>query len=274
MNKKLIRLTESDLHRNESYEDLEDMPEYRPQGDKYYKYGVKGHTYKPDRYDYRTKKWDWGGVEYPYEEFDNIEDALKCYERFRKMENSVPQNVRIMGYYKTLGDDDWEYVNPNNIKESKNMNKIRLSETQLREVIKESVNKVLNEQSYRKSAKKGEHTSSALKHELNYQRKKGTYNQKDYHKFANKHGLNKRDVNTICDFEDGINGNGQIVRESSMNDGSSFKMMVWDAINQTLEKTFGDFSLGVGNGWDVTNPDNEDEYVHITFGGIECIKTI
>jgi hypothetical protein len=83
-----------------------------------------------------------------------------------------------------------------------NKHTVRLSESDLHRIVKESVKKVLNEESYRKSAKKGEHTSPALKHELNYQKKKGSYKPKDYHKFANKNGLNKMDVNTICDFED------------------------------------------------------------------------
>ena len=133
-------------------------------------------------------------------------------------------------------------------------NRIRITESDLHKIVKESVKRVLNEDSYRKAAKKGEHTSSQLKHELNYQQRNGTYNPKDYHKFANKHGLNKMDVNTVCDFEDG--------RDYEI---GQFRNNVWDVINDTLKKTFSNSAIGVGNGWDVTNPDNEDEYVHITF---------
>ena len=141
---------------------------------------------------------------------------------------------------------------------------VRLTESDLHRIIKESVSKVLNEESYRKAAQKGEHTSSALKHELNYQKKMGSYKPKDYHKFANKNGLNKMDVNTICDFEDARDA--EKICESSINEGLSFKMKVWEIINDALYNAFGD-DFGCGNGWDVTNPDNKDEYVHITFGG-------
>jgi hypothetical protein len=84
------------------------------------------------------------------------------------------------------------------------MNKklIRLTEQDLHRIVKESVNSILNEESYRKAAKKGEHTSPQVKSELRYQQKMGRYNPKDYHKFANKHGLNKMDINSVCDFED------------------------------------------------------------------------
>ena len=84
--------------------------------------------------------------------------------------------------------------------------RIRLSESDLHRLIKESVKQVLNEESYRKEAQKGQHTS------------------------------------------------GQ------------FRNKVWDVINEALEKNFSDFSIGVGDGWDVTNPYNEDDYIHITFG--------
>lgn len=57
---------------------------------------------------------------------------------------------------------------------------VKLTESDLHRIIKESVSKVLNEESYRKAAQKGEHTSSALKHELNYQKKMGSYKPKDY----------------------------------------------------------------------------------------------
>ena len=139
----------------------------------------------------------------------------------------------------------------------------RLTESDFHNIIKDSIKKVLNENSYRKAAKKGEHTSSALKHELNYQKKRGEYSPRDYHKFAGKHGLNKMDINTICDFEDARDA-GKIC-ETAMNEGLSFKMKVWEIINDALYNAFGD-DFGDGNGWVVTNPDNEDEYVHITFG--------
>ena len=42
-------------------------------------------------------------------------------------------------------------------------------------------------------------------------------------------------------------------------------MKVWEIINDALYNAFGDY-IGCGDGWVVTNPDNEDEYVHITFG--------
>ena len=145
------------------------------------------------------------------------------------------------------------------------MNKkvIRLTESDLHRIIKESVSKVINEKSYRKAAKKGEHTSAPLKHELNYQKKRGTYNPKDYHKFAEKHGLNKMKLSTLDDFEEVRDA--EKICESPMNEGLSFKMKVWEIINDALYNAFDD-DFGCGNGWDVTNPDNEDEYVHITFG--------
>ena len=40
---------------------------------------------------------------------------------------------------------------------------IRLTESDLREIIKESVNKILTEESYRKAAKQGDNTSVANK---------------------------------------------------------------------------------------------------------------
>ena len=140
---------------------------------------------------------------------------------------------------------------------------IRLAESDIHKIIKETVKKVLNEKSYRKAAKNGEHTSSTTKHELNYQKKMGYIKPKEYHKFAEKMGLNKRDTNTICDFEDARDA-GKIC-ETAMNEGLSFKMKVWEIINDALYNAFGD-DFGDGNGWSVTNPDNEDEYVHITFG--------
>ena len=50
---------------------------------------------------------------------------------------------------------------------------IRLAESDIHKIVKETVKKVLNEKSYRKAAKNGEHTSSTTKHELNYQKKMG-----------------------------------------------------------------------------------------------------
>ena len=140
---------------------------------------------------------------------------------------------------------------------------IRLTESDFHNIVKETIKKVLNEKSYRKAAKKGEHTSSVIKNELNYQKKMGYYNPKDYHKFADKHGLNKMKISTIDDFDD-ARDSGKL-DEASMNEGLSFKSKVWGIINDALYNAFGD-DFGCGNGWDVINPDNEDEYVHITFG--------
>ena len=147
-----------------------------------------------------------------------------------------------------------------------NMKRVtRLTESDFHNIIKDSIKKVLNENSYRKAAKKGEHTSSALKHELNYQKKRGEYSPRDYHKFAGKHGLNKMDINTICDFEDARDC--EKVYESSKYEGLSFKNKVEVIISDALYNAFGeDFINGTGNGWVVDNPDNENEYVCLTFG--------
>ena len=115
---------------------------------------------------------------------------------------------------------------------------IRLAESDIHKIVKETVKKVLNEKSYRKAAKNGEHTSSTTKHELNYQKKMGYIKPKEYHKFAEKMGSNKRDVNTICDFEDARDA-GKIC-ETAMNEGLSFKMKVWEIINDALYNAFGD----------------------------------
>ena len=50
---------------------------------------------------------------------------------------------------------------------------IRLTEGDLHRIIKESINEILSEESYRKSAKKGEHTSVANKKELNGAKRRG-----------------------------------------------------------------------------------------------------
>lgn len=91
---------------------LEDMPEFRDY--KYFKYRVIGHTYKEGRYkrDFETGKCEWihPEVTYPTEEFDNIEDARKCKERFKKMPYAIPEHVEIRGFYQTLCGADWELV--------------------------------------------------------------------------------------------------------------------------------------------------------------------
>ena len=139
---------------------------------------------------------------------------------------------------------------------------VRLTESDLNKIIKESVNRMLNEESYRKAAKKGEHTSSPLKHELNYQKKMGYYKPKDYHKFANKNGLNKMKLSTLDDFEDAKDA--KKICETSMNEGLSFRAKVCEIIDNALYNAFGD-NFWRGNGWVVDNPDNEDEYVEIVF---------
>lgn len=102
-------LSESQLRRiikkciNEKIEDLEDTPEYR--SNKYHKYTVHGHTYKP-----KGRDRIFPEIDYPEEEFDNIDDARKCAKRFKAMPYSIPDNVRIKGHYHTLDDDDWEYL--------------------------------------------------------------------------------------------------------------------------------------------------------------------
>lgn len=88
----------------------------------------------------------------------------------------------------------------------------RLTESDFHNIIKDSIKKVLNENSYRKATKKK-------------------------------------------------------VYESSKYEGLSFKDKVEEIISDALYNAFGeDFINGTGNGWVVDNPDNENEYVCLTFG--------
>ena len=101
--------------------------------------------------------------------------------------------------------------NKQNINCNKNMNKsiIRLSESQLHRLIKESVNNALDEESYRKAAKKGHHVSSHLKGELNYSKKSGQdktfgLTAKSFNNWAKKYGGDvSKDVNgrALTDFD-------------------------------------------------------------------------
>jgi len=57
--------------------------------------------------------------------------------------------------------------------------------------------------------------------------------------------------------------------ESSMNDTYSFRQFrnsMWNTIDDALKRTFREFVQYVGDGWEVTNPNNEEEFIHITFG--------
>lgn len=91
---------------------------------------------------------------------------------------------------------------------------IRLTESDLREIIKESVNKILTEESYRKAAKQGDNTSVANKKELKGKKRDGYKNaSRDFHKFAKKHNLDKMKsgASAVCNWEDGCDDNGRYV---------------------------------------------------------------
>jgi hypothetical protein len=94
---------------------------------------------------------------------------------------------------------------------------IRLTESDLHNIIKETASKLCNivmEDSYRKAAKNGDHTSSLNKKELNYKKTEGYKNaSRDFHKFAKKHNLDKMKggASAICRWEDGCNDDGEYV---------------------------------------------------------------
>lgn len=96
---------------------------------------------------------------------------------------------------------------------------IRLTESDLCKIIKESVNRILTEESYRKAAKQGDNTSVANKKELKRKKRDGYKNaSKDFHKFAKKHNLDKMKsgASAVCNWEDGCDDNGKYVANENL----------------------------------------------------------
>ena len=115
----------------------------------------------------------------------------------------------------------------------KNKNVIRINESQLKQIVSESVMKVLNEESYRDAAKKGDYTSTTNKHLLNY--KKKHENDKDvakhFHKFTKKHNLDKTKScgSAVCNYEDGCNDDGKYVNENLI-ENVDYKQMFYENV--------------------------------------------
>ena len=90
---------------------LENAPEYRVSG--YFKFIVRGHLYTRQTPVWSRSRSVWvvspPVVEWPEEEFNNIEDARKCAEKFRKL-TKFPDLVEIRAYYDTLCGVTWEHV--------------------------------------------------------------------------------------------------------------------------------------------------------------------
>ena len=169
------------------------------------------------------------------------------------------------GLYDFLG--GMQVVGTNNTNESKNTKKkqvIRLTESDIHRIVKESVNRMLNEIGNTSKGRDAINTAMQnsftkdLKKKLRSKNIQGGFEKSGQRKRVNGY-MEKGPYGKEWHEEHGKNWK---LNESSM----PFKTVVWDVINEALYKIFGDCTIGVGDGWDVTNPDNEDEYVHITFG--------
>ena len=87
-------------------------------------------------------------------------------------------------------------------------NTIRLTESDLKKIISESIRDILKEESYRKSAKKGDKTSTGTKRELNYKKKNGEKDApRKFHQYAKHNNLDKTAPygEALCRWEDARN---------------------------------------------------------------------
>jgi hypothetical protein len=115
---------------------------------------------------------------------------------------------------------------------------IRLTESDLRKIIKESVNNILTEESYRKAAKQGDKTSVVNKKELKRKKRDGYKNaSRDFHKFAKKHNLDKMKsgASAVCNWEDGCDDNGRYVANENLSK-LDFGRIIKESVKKILKE--------------------------------------
>ena len=123
--------------------------------------------------------------------------------------------------------------------------RIRLSESDLHRMIKESVRTILSEDSYRKAAKRGDRTDWGNRRELQARKLNGDKTAASrFHKYTKKYNLDKTatNANAVCRWEDGMDGEGKIVAQPQPTPQSYLDEMIKESVRQVLRENVEKFS--------------------------------